>query len=433
MLAPAIRGQGEPSFNAPNPRAAALAAPGLEASASDAPPRRHRYLQTSALKVAAMQRHGRGHDGYVDLAYGCEAPFGVVFSAVRERDALRLRCVEHDAGATDIVRLHQGVWVPCRKCDFCGLRRKRQWVARMLCEVMKSEQTWFVTITAPFGRLGIPQDDAPRWMGRRLQLGMKLLRQKVARARGTLVRFVGVAEPHTGGGKNHGFPHWHLLVHAQRAEGSPLPARILEDEVRQAFRSIGRTSVQPLREAEDRSGVLKAARYLAKYLTKTDCAVSRIRPSMRYGAPPDEIRTERDVKVAAEWKAICEAQAEGKRRPAVQPEWLMTLREVAASIGSQAEASGAAGATGPPEWKGPPLTAWQGLRGRWSGSDQSKQWWEVIAPGRGYAANPASKLFELLAAERGQSVPASAKHHGRKQPGEGPKGAARESVASDGD
>lgn len=186
--------------------------------------------------------------------------------------------------------------VRCGKCPPCLRRRATFWRRRSEAELSQTPgRTWFATLTlrheehfkATLGaslRLaaqGVDFDDlseAEQFRERHRQIGPELTKwlKRVRKNSGASLRYVLVAEPHTGksgkgSGANLGLPHYHLLIH-EGDESSPLRARHMRDAWTLGFSKV----ILVDQDAERRH-----AAYVAKYLSKS--ASARVRASQGYG------------------------------------------------------------------------------------------------------------------------------------------------------
>lgn len=178
--------------------------------------------------------------------------------------------------------------VPCRKCPACLRRRRKLWTQRALAEFSSASRTWFGTLTfrpeehyqmlcraSAKAKVGTPEFAAlppaeqfrlrNRECQREITLFLKRLREKTEAP----LRFFLVAEAHKSG-----LPHFHMLLHEVSAD-KPVRKAALHEQWRAGYSSW--KLVQP-------GEGLKAIRYCAKYLTKTNEA--RVRASIDYGNPP---------------------------------------------------------------------------------------------------------------------------------------------------
>jgi hypothetical protein len=128
---------------------------------------------------------------------------------------------------------------------------------------------------------GVDFDDLPeaeQFRERHREIGPEITKwlKRVRKNSGASLRYVLVAEPHTGksgkgSGANLGLPHYHLLIH-EADESSPLRARHMRDSW-----SLGFSKVILV----DQDAELRHAAYVAKYLSKS--ASARVRASQGYG------------------------------------------------------------------------------------------------------------------------------------------------------
>lgn len=182
----------------------------------------------------------------------------------------------------------------CRKCTWCLMTRRHHWADLACREVITAPRTWFITLTMrpeehyrlltstraavadydslppdkrfrellrsirPCMRGGLP----PPSYGRELTLFIKRIRKNS----GTNLRYLAVAEKHTGGGMLDGFPHFHMLLHEVEV---PIRKSVIK-----AAWHLGHSDVK-LCEGT------RGAVYLCKYLAKD--ASTRVRASFKYG------------------------------------------------------------------------------------------------------------------------------------------------------
>lgn len=229
-----------------------------------------------------------------DISGRCESP---VHQTITGRPRPRgmapwaVRARVYDGMRRDIDLL-----VRCGRCGPCLRARAARWRLRAQSELSHTRgRTWFVTLTlapeAHFKALlaaslrleaqGVDFDrltDAEQFAERHREIGPEITRwiKRVRKESGSQIRYVLVAEPHTGKsgkgtGANLGLPHYHLLVHEQSAE-APLRSRTMRKQWKLGFSKVRLVA----QDAERRT-----ASYVAKYLTKSACA--RVRASVGYG------------------------------------------------------------------------------------------------------------------------------------------------------
>lgn len=166
----------------------------------------------------------------MDLSMGCENPF--TYDIFARYSAFSKKKVKPYWIETR---------VRCRKCETCMENLRRFWAARALTEFHSAARTWLVTFTmAPdrqymltaetvkrLAETGIEfsgLDDAAKFsetarsFGYHVQLYLKRIRKALKVPAGGL-RYMTVAEAHTGEGENSGRPHYHALFH-EKSPGS---------------------------------------------------------------------------------------------------------------------------------------------------------------------------------------------------------------------
>ena len=210
----------------------------------------------------------------------------------------------------------------CRRCPPCLEARKLLWRGRARAEVALASRTWFGTLTVSpdhqayaqyradlrLGRQGVVWDDLTReeqfaervreispeitkWFKRVRKQASVALRQKARKDYGckatvgkrctchplrlftVTIKYLLVVEEHTGGGEQHGLPHFHLLIHEVH-EGRPVRHECMKSKW-----SLGHTDFKLIPPPE--LGGIKYANYVTKYLTKS--FLCRARASLKYG------------------------------------------------------------------------------------------------------------------------------------------------------
>lgn len=177
--------------------------------------------------------------------------------------------------------------VPCRRCRNCLKARSRMWTERALAEVKAAGRTWMGTLTlSPASHFLIEcrathrlDESAVNWRKltdaeqlaerhKEISLEVTLWLKRVRAESRAKLRFLAVMETHKSG-----LPHYHLLVH----EGAvPVRKSVLTDQWK-----LGYSKFKLVKPEAD--GLERSARYVCKYLTKTNEA--RVRASVRYGNP----------------------------------------------------------------------------------------------------------------------------------------------------
>lgn len=187
----------------------------------------------------------------------------------------------------------------CRKCENCKRFRARVWTKRALNETSWAARTWFGTLTCRpdvhhmhltqarlrAHRAGFDLDLEPtaeQFRRHVARLGEELTkyikRVRKALPDGARLRYMFVVEQHNGGGRLHGFPHLHCLIHEAQ------PHTVRKAILRQQW-SHGFTRWKLV----DRSKPA-AVWYVCKYLSKEN--VARVRASSRYGEPTSVLASE---------------------------------------------------------------------------------------------------------------------------------------------
>lgn len=210
----------------------------------------------------------------------------------------------------------------CRRCGPCLEARKLLWRGRARAEVALAARTWFGTLTVEpdfqvlagyraslrLGRQGVRWDsltkaeqfnervrelspEVTKWFKRVRKQASVALRQKARKDDGCLatvgkrctchplqlftvtIKYLLVVEEHTGGGLQHGLPHFHLLIHEVNEN------RPVRHECMKSKWSLGHTDFKLIPSPEE--GGLKFANYATKYLTKS--FLCRARASLKYG------------------------------------------------------------------------------------------------------------------------------------------------------
>lgn len=177
--------------------------------------------------------------------------------------------------------------VPCRKCARCMKFRRLRWRQRMINELLMADdagrRSWMVTLTfdplhlagvrseaVKFVRGGKPDIEALEMAAYgHVQKWLKRVR-KQSRAR---FRYVAVCEF----GDLNGRIHFHLLLHE-------VHGLVLYQHLKRTWRS--RVAEAHLVDCSGERGVLGAASYVSKYLTK---ALQRPRASASYGWPSEKV------------------------------------------------------------------------------------------------------------------------------------------------
>lgn len=239
-----------------------------------------------------------------DLAGSCENPVGVELVA-RESHRVELRYRARSINST--------YWTPavngylrvvlstrCRKCMPCKRKRAHGWRLRAIHECSVAPRNWMGTLTFPheahvrkeyelhaaLAKQGIEFRALPsnvkfgmQVSGYRvneldrhktvLGLGDEVTKwlKRVRKNSGSTFRYLCVTEAHMGGGKNHGFPHFHVLL--SEIHGRPPIRKAVMDDAWPHFAGF--------KLADERSPF-----YVCKYLVK-DLTDVRVRASVDYG------------------------------------------------------------------------------------------------------------------------------------------------------
>lgn len=213
---------------------------------------------------------------------------------------------------TDQVRSRWRTWrgnveytVPCRICDNCRRRRRRHWTARIRAELDQATRSWFGTLTLSpenhFRQTALTQmrlkrqgvlwdhlDENDKFRETVATIGeeITLFFKRVRKNSGAIVRYCLVAERHKSG-----LPHFHVVVHH-----AAVP--VLHKHLARAW-PLG---FSDFRLVDDKG---KAARYVAKYLTKA--LATRVRSSARYGYITASVIAERLERERVKKDALQEA------------------------------------------------------------------------------------------------------------------------------
>lgn len=241
-----------------------------------------RVLMKDAIRLATGEHGGiDGNTVNADFAWKCDTPVRV--ESFARNDVLA------DGSVTQAERLNVDRDVPCRKCAGCLRHRASLWKWRATRELATAQRTWFATWTLrpevhvlfryrAIQRLADTQvsfdtlSEIEQWReqqsegSRELTLMLKRLRRAGAR-----IRYLIVAEAHKSG-----LPHWHGLLHEAPAS-LPVLKRELESAWPHGFCRF------TLVKGSDRA----SAGYVTKYLSKS--MLCRVRGSIRYGRPPQEV------------------------------------------------------------------------------------------------------------------------------------------------
>lgn len=197
-------------------------------------------------------------------------------------DLLRAELHSSHRGPIHVIEMN----VRCRRCAECLKARASHWRHRAEAEIAAaSGRTWFGTLTlsphnhwmaearaslrlarsgCDWARLSSDEQFAERHRenSREITLWLKRVREQT----GAKLRYICVAEQHKSG-----LPHYHLLIHEAECD-KPVRHKTLKEQWRLGFSDFKLVAQQ------DEAG---AARYVAKYLTKS--ASARVRASRGYG------------------------------------------------------------------------------------------------------------------------------------------------------
>lgn len=160
---------------------------------------------------------------------------------------------------------------PCRACEACLKRKRREWTRRAIQEYRRSYRSWLVTLTlrqdavaalALRGRRSLPRGTEFQRVAREMSREATKWLKRVRKVTGARLRYMLVVEEMPGGD-----PHMHLIVHER---STPIGER--------ALRRTWRLGFAHAKLIRDEVG----AAYAAKYLSKT--MLARVRASIGYGA-----------------------------------------------------------------------------------------------------------------------------------------------------
>lgn len=162
------------------------------------------------------------------------------------------------------------VTVRCRKCAACRTAKRRMWTMRAMREFEFSNRTWFLTLTYNADQ--------------RFRLSLiaaKLRGDVVAASNVQVTKFLKRLR------KNTGLPVRQLVVHELHKDGTPHVHMLLHDlSGGLQKRAIQREWFHGFSLAK--LGDKATAFYVCKYIAKD--AVARVRASIAYGRPEDQVR-----------------------------------------------------------------------------------------------------------------------------------------------
>ncbi len=160
---------------------------------------------------------------------------------------------------------------PCGKCQGCLRRRRRAWVARMLCEQTTCGESAFVTLTLEDSELSFVKVEGEQWLPTLVQEDL----QKYLRRVRDLIRPKGLSLRHFACGEygeKTGRPHYHLIAFGLGAGAED----IFADSWKKGFVSVYEANA-------------KTMAYVAKYCLK-GCADPELAlpglPGVRSTEPP---------------------------------------------------------------------------------------------------------------------------------------------------
>lgn len=230
-----------------------------------------------AARAALLgEKHGRS-DYTLDASGVCVDPRSVTFKhtpeGVREHSVQQLRIYAR---------------VPCNDCELCRWSKRKMWQNRMRSEILRSNRTWFLTLTASpeahafaevkakalLRKRGITfatDKQNARARSRVYARDIQLFQKRLRKAHGTGgLRFLGVMELHKSG-----LPHYHMLIHET---GLPVSKRQIERAWHLGFSKPKLVDMAP-------EHIEKACEYVAKYISKDGLNHgARIICSLKYGA-----------------------------------------------------------------------------------------------------------------------------------------------------
>lgn len=229
-----------------------------------------------------------------DSAGRCEAPVLRSFESrplsVPDFDRLKLTgrvsVVGYDYAPGRNHVVHLDMWVPCRRCPVCLMRRSLTWRDRAVVECGSAVRSWFGTLTlSPDAHFLVESrlrhaDDENGLLFERLTPEEQFLRRcsvigkavtlywkRLRKTHNAALRYLSVFERH-----RTGLPHIHCLVH-ETDPARPVRKRALQSEWKLGFSQFRLVDDGP-----------NAARYVTKYLTKE--LATRVRSSLLYGKQP---------------------------------------------------------------------------------------------------------------------------------------------------
>lgn len=266
-----------------------------------------RYLPLDTVRRVALRALANGgtcrvtHDGlafihHVDwnVAGRCHAPVTVELHGRPYADKRSLRT----GGVPPQARLYfVTIEAKCRKCERCLMDRAAHWRMRAISEWSQAPRSWLITTTFthayqlqclqrarnkfkgawvkdPKNRKGkilryfeeLPEAEQFQLHHNETQKELTLFFKRLRKAE-CLFRYLLVAEKHESGGMNHGFPHYHVVLH-ELIEGS-----VRHADIKDKWR-VGFVDAKLIHDT-------KSATYACKYLTKS--ALARVRASQNYG------------------------------------------------------------------------------------------------------------------------------------------------------
>lgn len=170
----------------------------------------------------------------------------------------------------------------CRRCDKCRQARAREWTYRATEETLRSQRTWFATLTLnPAAHVhmlnvarmrevaqaidfdALPALERFTLVHNVISVEITKYLKRVRFESKASIRYLFVAEKHVSG-----LPHYHALIHERPGSG-PVLYRTLSEQWQLGFSKFNLVT-DP-----------KRAGYVCKYLSKD--AAARVRASVGYG------------------------------------------------------------------------------------------------------------------------------------------------------
>lgn len=205
---------------------------------------------------------------------------------------VRFTAEKPHAASNRVLKVWIDTAVPCGLCDLCRWSKRVMWRDRMLEETLRSNRTWFLTLTARKEMQDywlvqakgyasskgeawatLTEKQRGRYLARQGWLDVQKYIKRLRKAAGPFckIRHICVVEFHKSGK-----PHFHLLIHEVGYE--PLRKRLIEACWRLSGRDRGFTNCKLVRNPVD------AVEYIAKYIAKDGMSNgARIPCSLGYG------------------------------------------------------------------------------------------------------------------------------------------------------